>query len=100
MQLLQRTFPGQMPPVRRDIHNIVFPIDLTSTTDATFATVTVLNLVHRMVPVRFGIVPMLGSESSIQQAKVVYYLQETYGLAAVMEYLELVSFHFSYANRC
>lgn len=46
-----------------------------------------------MVPVRFGLVPAGKKRSAIEQATVVYYLQDAYGLAAVMEYLELVSSH-------
>lgn len=57
----------------------------------TIVTAQILSFVQRMVPVRFGIVPMLGSDAAIQQAKVVYHLQEAYGVAAVAKYLELVS---------
>ncbi|KAL8794549.1 MAG: hypothetical protein Q9195_002884 [Heterodermia aff. obscurata] len=31
--LLQRTYPGQLPSVRRDIHNVVIPMDLTDIKD-------------------------------------------------------------------
>ena len=30
VQLLQRSYPGQLPAVRRDIHNVIVPVDFTS----------------------------------------------------------------------
>lgn len=45
-------------------------------------------MVKRLVPLRWGIVPRSISPGAVEQAKVVYYLLETYGLSAVMKYLE------------
>lgn len=77
--------------MRRDINNLVFPVDFADAKSTAFITETLLNLVQRMVPVRFGLVPSLRSTGSVFQAKVIYHLQEAYGLAAVVQYLELVS---------
>ncbi|KAK2873303.1 hypothetical protein FQN49_002453 [Arthroderma sp. PD_2] len=38
------------------------------------------------VPIRFGLVPMHGSQLSSDQAKIAYYLQDTYGLESVFSY--------------
>lgn len=52
---------------------------------------TLANFVKRKVPLRWALVPNVDSEVAQQQARVVYHLLETYGLAALMEYLEGVS---------
>lgn len=45
------------------------------------------DFVKRKLPVRFGIVPLASTEASERQAKTVYHLVESYGLAATMAYL-------------
>ena len=47
--------------------------------------------VKRKVPIRFGIVPLTNSKAATEQALVIHYLQNTYGLGAVFAYLEAVS---------
>ncbi|KAL4872390.1 hypothetical protein BDV12DRAFT_162120 [Aspergillus spectabilis] len=85
---LRRTYPGQLPAVRRDLNNIVFPLDLTSTEDVDLIVTTIQVFVKRKIPVRFGLVPIVSSAGSIAQLKVAHYLQETFGLASLMAYLE------------
>ncbi|KAL4819346.1 UDP-glucose:glycoprotein glucosyltransferase-domain-containing protein [Aspergillus spinulosporus] len=85
---LQRTYPGQLPAVRRDLNNIVFPVDLTRIDDVDLIVTTIQMFVKRKIPVRFGIVPLAKSEGSVAQLKVAHYLQETFGLASLMTYLE------------
>lgn len=46
--------------------------------------------VKRMIPVRFGLVPLASSPESIAQLKVAHYLQDTFGLSALIKYLEEV----------
>ena len=53
-------------------------------------------LVKRNIPIRFGFVPLALSAESEKQAKTVYYLQESYGLSAVIDYLSAVSGSDSY----
>jgi UDP-glucose:glycoprotein glucosyltransferase len=86
-------FPGQLPSVRKDIHNVVIPIDLSHIDDPEIVSETVQSLIRREVPLRWGIVPITDSEISEQHGKILYYLLETYGLAAVMKYLTSVSLH-------
>ncbi|KAE8144057.1 UDP-glucose:Glyco protein glucosyltransferase-domain-containing protein [Aspergillus pseudotamarii] len=85
---LRPTFPGQLPPVRRDAHNIVVPVDLTDTEDMNFVVKTIQVFVKRKIPVRFGLVPVASSPGSTAQLKVAHYLQETFGLASLIQYLE------------
>ncbi len=47
--------------------------------------------VKRKVPIQFGIVPLPKSKFAADQASVIHYLQNTYGLGAVFAYLEAVS---------
>ena len=84
-------FPGQLPSVRKDIHNVVIPVDLSHIDDPETVSEMVQSLIRREVPLRWGIVPIINSEISEQHAKILYYLLETYGLGAVMKYLTLVS---------
>lgn len=86
--LLQRTFPGQLPPVRKNIHNIVIPVDFADQADAVLVAESLRSFIQRKVPIRFGLVPRIASEQSAEQAKVVYYLIDRYGLAAALDYLE------------
>ena len=87
VQLLQRTFPGQLPTVRRDIQNVVFPLDLTDLKDIELLVETIQSFVKRTIPILFGIVPLVDSEAAAHQATIVYHLLDAYGLSAVMAYL-------------
>ena len=88
-QFLSGGFPGQLPPVSRDLHNVVLPIDLSSLEGIQLVKQIEL-FIKRLVPVRFGLVPIATAPESIAQLKVAHYLQESYGLTALAEYLEQV----------
>ena len=81
-------FGGGMPRIRKDIFNLVVPLDLSKLEDVQFVVKDLLGFVKRLIPVRFGIVPLTTSGESIEQAKVVYHLLENYGLDAMTVYLE------------
>ncbi|KAE8147538.1 UDP-glucose:Glyco protein glucosyltransferase-domain-containing protein [Aspergillus avenaceus] len=85
---LRPTFPGQLPPVRRDANNIVIPVDLTDAEDMNLIVKTVQVLVKRKIPVRFGLIPTASSPEASAQLKVAHYLQDTFGLASLFQYLE------------
>lgn len=86
--LLQRMWPGQLPQIRRNIHNVVLPVDLSDLQDIELVVEQLLAFVKRVIPVRFGLVPMTHSVPAAEQAKIVCHLLETYGLSAVISYLE------------
>lgn len=90
-QLLQRTFPGQLPSVRRDIHNAIVPVDFTLKEDVFSVIETILSLIKRGIPIRWGIVPNSNTAGAAEQAKVVYHLLDTYGLSTMIKYLDTVS---------
>lgn len=73
------------------MQNIVVPVDLSDLRDVQFVTDTLLNFIKRQIPVRFGIVPATFSTGSVGQLKIAHYLQETYGLASLVRYLDEVS---------
>ncbi|KAI4193853.1 MAG: hypothetical protein LQ346_003820, partial [Caloplaca aetnensis] len=86
--LLQRTFPGQLPTIRRNVHNAIIPLDVTDMKDVQLLVESLQTFVKRKVPIRFGIVPAATTSASQEQAKVIYHLLDTYGLGAVFSYLE------------
>ena len=96
--LLQRTYPGQLPSVRRDIHNVVIPMDLTDIKDVELLVESIQIFVKRKVPIRFGIVPTVGSQPAKDQALVLYHLLDAYGLSAVLSYLAKASY--LYPSKC
>ena len=77
--------------MRRDIHNVVIPVDLTDVKDIEMIVETLQMVVKRKIPIRFGIVPLVSTPALTDQAKIIYYLWDTYGLSAMFAYLELVS---------
>jgi UDP-glucose:glycoprotein glucosyltransferase len=86
--LLQRTFPGQLPTVRRDMHNLIIPVDLANLKELEMVTDALQSFIKRTVPVRFGLVPTLQTPESAQQAKIAYHILKTYGLGAMFSYFE------------
>jgi UDP-glucose:glycoprotein glucosyltransferase len=80
-----------MPTVRRDLHNVVIPLDLANIKDVEVLVETLQAFVKRKIPIRFGVVPMTGSASATQQAKILYHMVDAYGLRPALAYLESVS---------
>lgn len=86
--LLQRTYPGQLPQVRRDITNLVFPVDLASPKDLNMIVEILQNFVKRQVPVRIGLVPTFASLIARDNAQAAYHILDTYGLGALMTFFD------------
>ena len=86
--LLQRTFPGQLPTVRRDMHNLIIPVDLTSLKELEMITETLQSFIKRTVPVRIGLIPTTQTPESTQQATIAYHILSTYGLSSLFSYFE------------
>lgn len=80
--------PGSLPQIRRDIFNLVFPIDVSKEDDVVLVVKQLQEFIKRNLPVRFGIVPLALTEASERQAKIIHHLVETYGLATMMAYLQ------------
>ena len=69
---------------------MILPLDLSDVKDVEMLVESLQTFVKRKIPIRFGVVPLTTSEAAINQAKLVYHLLDTYGLSAVLAYLEAV----------
>ncbi|CEJ82885.1 hypothetical protein VHEMI02927 [[Torrubiella] hemipterigena] len=85
--LLQRAYPGTIPPVGLNIFHAVTPVDFDDSEDIEMLT-QLLTLVNRGITVRFGLVPALSSARLESTAKLVYYIMDTYGLPGLATLLE------------
>lgn len=89
--LLQRTYPGQLPSCRKDIHNLILPIDFADHGHVQVVVENVQSFVTRGIPIRFGLVPITSTEAATAQAGVAYHLLETYGISSMLAYMQKVS---------
>jgi UDP-glucose:glycoprotein glucosyltransferase len=81
-------FGQGLPQVRKDIFNLVVPVDFSKPEDIQLITTQLMVFMKRLIPIRFGLVPLTPTGEAIDQAKVVYHLLENYGLGAAVLYLE------------
>ncbi|KAI5305558.1 hypothetical protein KEM56_004077, partial [Ascosphaera pollenicola] len=88
MALLRATYPGQLPAVRREIHNVVIPVNLTDVDDVRMVTSTIRMFIDKRIPSRFGLVPSLSREDSVPMVKVAHYIAGTFGPMALLDFLE------------
>lgn len=63
-------------------------MDLSQAEDIRLLVEQIQGFVKRKLPLRCGIVPLTTTSDATEQAKIVYHLLESYGLSAVMRYLE------------
>lgn len=77
--------------MRRDIQNVVVPVNLANTNDVRFVTKYISTYIKRLVPIRFGLVLITSTEEAKAQAKIAHYLHQAYGLSSLFQYLEDVS---------
>ncbi|OTA99956.1 glycosyltransferase family 24 protein [Hypoxylon sp. CI-4A] len=91
MSLMQRTYPGQIPPIRRDIFNLVVPVDFSNPDHLALVVQQLQSFIKRLLPIRFGLVPLTSTKQAEERAIYAYYLLENYGLAGLMSYLEALS---------
>lgn len=80
--------PGSIHPIRKNIHQLVFPIDYSNRDDLVLIAQQLRVLISRKVAMRFGLVPLLSSPSAIDQAKVIYHIQDNYGLQWTLKYID------------
>ncbi|KAF4626053.1 hypothetical protein G7Y89_g12109 [Cudoniella acicularis] len=86
--MLQRSYPGQLPTVRRDCFYLVLPLDFADSEDVLLVIDTLRGFVKRKLSLRIGLVPITNTVQSLEQSKVLYYLLDTYGLSTAIAYLE------------
>jgi UDP-glucose:glycoprotein glucosyltransferase len=75
--------------------NIITVLDLTNTNVLGFVAGSVINLINRGYPFRFGLVPIVETEDSLKMARLLYWLNDSYGTQTTMLFLKRVSSHAS-----
>ena len=88
--LLRRVYPGQLHPIRKNVHNLVLPVDFTDRDDLTLISRSIRVYIQRKVALRFGLMPLTKTQGSTDQAQVMYYLLDRYGLETALEYIDTV----------
>ncbi|EXJ89936.1 hypothetical protein A1O3_03003 [Capronia epimyces CBS 606.96] len=89
--LFQRVYPGQLPQLRRDVHNLVVPIDMGSIKDIELVATSLQGLVRRQVPIRVALVPIGSGAIADDYTRVSYHILDTYGLAPLVAFFSDVA---------
>lgn len=91
--MLQPTYPGQLHLVAKNLHHVVLVLDLSRVESLILMTEGIRDFISRGIPVRFGLVPLVGEDQHISTlvARVVWYLTETVGRAGSMKLMQMVS---------
>lgn len=81
--------------VRRNLHNVVFVLDLSQPSALAVISDSVRGFIARAIPIRFGLVPVVSMEHesndvSALVAKVLWHLVERYGRASAMQFCSSV----------
>ncbi|KAF9648458.1 glycosyltransferase family 24 protein [Thelephora ganbajun] len=99
MQMLLRPIhPREFHSIKRNIFNIITIVDITSTNALGFVSATIMNLINRGYPFRFGLIPIVETEGSLKMARLLYWLNDAYGTQMAMMFLRRVSTLVFYAN--
>jgi UDP-glucose:glycoprotein glucosyltransferase len=83
--------PREFHSIKRNIFNIITVLDITNPNTLGFVSVTLMNLINRGYPFRFGLVPMIETESSLKMARLLYWLNDAYGIQTTLMFLRRVS---------
>lgn len=83
--------PREFHSIKKNIFNIIVVLDLTNTNALGFVSASVMNLINRGYPFRFGLVPIVETEGSLKMARLLYWLNDTYGTQTTMMFLRSVS---------
>lgn len=86
--LMRRVYPGQLHPLRMNIHHLVVPVDLSSREDLALVCRDLRAFIERRIAIRFGLVPLLKSPAAVAQARVFYHLVDSYGLQTALKYMD------------
>jgi len=90
-QLMRPMFPGQFPPVRRNLFNIILVLDLSQPSSLYLLGGTVSNIIERGIPFRFGLVPHTTSDEGRKMARAVYWLFKNAGRSRSMDWIKTIS---------
>lgn len=90
--LLRPMHPREFHSIKKNIFNIVTVLDITNTNSLGFVTVTLMNLINRGYPFRFGLVPIIETERSLKMARLLYWLNDAYGPQTTVMFLRRVAY--------
>ena len=82
--------PREFHSIKKNMFNIVTVLDLTNTNILGFVSASVMNLINRGYPFRFGLVPIVETEDSLKMARLLYWLNDAYGTQMTMMFLRSV----------
>jgi hypothetical protein len=83
--------PREFHSIKKNMFNIVTVLDLTNTNTLGFVSASIMNLINRGYPFRFGLVPIVETEGSLKMARLLYWLNDAYGTQMSMTFLKRVS---------
>ncbi|RMZ83351.1 hypothetical protein DV737_g1697, partial [Chaetothyriales sp. CBS 132003] len=86
--LFQRSRPGQLPPVARDIHNLIVPFDIENIKDIELVARNLQSLIKGQVPIRIGLIPSGSTQTAETYARLSHYLVDTYGLSSLIAFYD------------
>ncbi|PTB37924.1 glycosyltransferase family 24 protein [Trichoderma asperellum CBS 433.97] len=84
--LLQPSYPGQLPPIGKNIFTLIAPVDFSNPEDVSYI-MQLISFISRGISIRFGLVPLISTPEAIVKAKIVYHLFENYGINGLFTYL-------------
>ncbi|KAL6816379.1 glycosyltransferase family 24 protein [Trichoderma sp. SZMC 28015] len=85
--LLRGAYPGQLPPIAKNVFTLVAPVDFSNPEDVSFIA-QLLSFISRGLTIRFGLVPLVSTPEATAKAKIVYHIFENYGIQGLTSYLE------------
>ncbi|CAE6531593.1 unnamed protein product [Rhizoctonia solani] len=89
--LFRPLYPGQFPTVRRNCFNVIAALDLSRTSSISFIAQLANNLISRMLPFRFGYVPLIETAESRQVARLMKWMIDAYGLEKASQYFSMAN---------
>ncbi|KAI0823499.1 glycosyltransferase family 24 protein [Trametes gibbosa] len=85
--LLRQLYPGQFPMVKFNMFNIVIAADLSQASTIDFLGGAVNQLIHRGLPFRWGVAPLVETEDGARMARLFAYLLKTVGSEDTLAFL-------------
>ena len=87
--MLRPLYPGQLHTIRKNVHHLVFALDLSRKEDLNRLVEEIATFIKRQIPIRFGVVPLpTEADDSATLAKIFYHLINAYGRAVAMKFAE------------
>lgn len=83
-------YPGQFPRVRQNVWNIVLALDLSRASGMQFIALSVVSIIQRNFPFRWGVVPLVASDEGAKAARLFYYLVDNFGRGNTTAFLRTV----------